>query len=107
MTKKELVDAIAKETELTKIDSEKALNSFVNVVTGALKKGESVKMVGFGTFAVTNRSARKGRNPQTGKTIQIKASKSPKFKVGQALKDAVNTVAVKKGAEPAKKSGKK
>ncbi|MHB1645517.1 MAG: HU family DNA-binding protein [bacterium] len=100
MTKKELVDAMAKESKLSKIDSEKALNSFVNAVTGALKKGDEVKMIGFGNFSVMSRAARTGRNPQTGKAIQIKASKAPKFKAGTALKDAVNTVS-------AKKSGKK
>ncbi|MHB1679952.1 MAG: HU family DNA-binding protein [bacterium] len=99
MTKKELVDAMAKESNLSKIDSEKALNSFVNAVTGALKKGEEVKMVGFGNFSVMNRAARNGRNPQTGKTIQIKASKAPKFKAGKALKDAVNIVSVKKSGK--------
>ncbi|MHB1664972.1 MAG: HU family DNA-binding protein [bacterium] len=83
----------------TKIDTEKALNSFVNAITNALKKGDEVKMIGFGNFSVISR-ARNGRNPQTGKTIQIKASKAPKFKAGTALKDAVNTVS-------AKKSGKK
>ncbi len=100
MTKKELVNAIAKESNLTKIDSEKALNSFVNAVTAALKKGDEVKLIGFGTFSVMERAARNGRNPQTGKTIRIKASKAPKFKAGKALKDAVNVV-------NAKKSGKK
>ncbi|MHB1680932.1 MAG: HU family DNA-binding protein [bacterium] len=99
MTKKELVDAMAKESNLSKIDSEKALNSFVNAVTGALKKGEEVKMVGFGNFSVMNRAARNGRNPQTGKTIQIKASKAPKFKAGKTLKDAVNVVSVKKSGK--------
>ncbi|MHB1661166.1 MAG: HU family DNA-binding protein [bacterium] len=90
MTKTELVGAIAKGSKLSKVDSEKALNSFIHAVTGALKKGDAVRMIGFGTFAVTNRAARKGRNPQTGKAIQIKASKSPKFKAGKALKEAVN-----------------
>jgi len=99
MTKKELVDAIAEESNLSKIDSEKALNSFVNVVTGALKKGDEVKMVGFGTFTVTGRAARKGRNPLTGKEIQIKASASPKFKAGKTLKEIVNTVAVQKSGK--------
>ncbi|MHB1661988.1 MAG: HU family DNA-binding protein [bacterium] len=96
MTKVELVDAIAKGSKLSKVDSEKALSSFVHAVTGALKKGDVVRMVGFGTFAVTNRAARKGRNPQTGKAIQIKASKSPKFKAGKTLKDAVNAAELKK-----------
>jgi DNA-binding protein HU-beta len=99
MTKKELVDAIAKESNLSKIDSEKALNSFVNAVTAALKKGDEVKLIGFGNFSVMERAARNGRNPQTGKAIQIKASKAPKFKAGKALKDAVNTVNTKKSGK--------
>ncbi len=91
MTKAELVDAIAKSSKLTKADSEKALNAAVESVVAALKKGDSVRLVGFGTFEVAKRAARKGRNPQTGKEIQIKASKSPKFKPGKTFKEAVNT----------------
>ncbi|MCL5673781.1 MAG: HU family DNA-binding protein [bacterium] len=91
MTKAELVDAIAKSSKLTKADSEKALNATVESVVAALKKGDSVRLVGFGTFEVVKRAARKGRNPQTGKEIQIKASKSPKFKPGKTFKEAVNT----------------
>jgi DNA-binding protein HU-beta len=91
MTKAELVDAIAKSSKLTKADSEKALNAAVESVVAALKKGDSVRLVGFGTFEVVKRAARKGRNPQTGKEIQIKASKSPKFKPGKTFKEAVNT----------------
>ncbi|RZD16796.1 MAG: HU family DNA-binding protein [Candidatus Acididesulfobacter guangdongensis] len=90
MTKAELVDAIAKSSKLTKADSEKALNAAVESVVAALKKGDSVRLVGFGTFEVVKRAARKGRNPQTGKEIQIKASKSPKFKPGKTFKEAVN-----------------
>lgn len=90
MTKAELVDAIAKSSKLTKLDSEKALNSTMDAVISALKKGDAVRLVGFGTFEVVKRSARKGRNPQTGKEIQIKASKSPKFKAGKSFKEAVN-----------------
>lgn len=91
MTKAELVDSIAKSSKLTKADSEKALNSMVSSVIAALKKGDAVRLVGFGTFEVTKRAARKGRNPQTGKEIQIKASKSPKFKPGKSFKEAVNS----------------
>lgn len=90
MNKTELVAAIAAKAELSKKDSEKALAAFVEVVTEELKKGEKVQMVGFGTFEVSERAAREGRNPQTGKTMEIKASKAPKFKAGKALKDAVN-----------------
>ena len=91
MNKTELVAAIAESTELTKKDSEKAVKAFTEVVTAQLKKGEKVQLVGFGTFEVTKRAARKGKNPQTGKEIKIAASNAPKFKAGKALKDAVNT----------------
>lgn len=90
MNKTELVAAIADKAEISKKDSEKALKAFVDVVTEELKKGEKVQLVGFGTFEVSERAAREGRNPQTGETMQIAASKSPKFKAGKALKDAIN-----------------
>lgn len=90
MNKTELVSAIAEKTELTKKDAEKALKAFTDVVTEELAKGEKIQLVGFGTFEVSQRAAREGRNPQTGKTIKIKASKAPKFKAGKALKDVVN-----------------
>ena len=90
MNKTELVAAIAEKTELSKKDAEAALKAFVDVVSDELKKGEKVLLVGFGTFEVSERAAREGRNPQTGKTMKIEASKSPKFKAGKALKDAVN-----------------
>ncbi|MDO4312258.1 MAG: HU family DNA-binding protein [Eubacteriales bacterium] len=90
MNKTELVAAIAAKAELSKKDSEKALAAFVEAVTEELKKGEKVQLVGFGTFEVSERAAREGRNPQTGKTMEIKACKAPKFKAGKALKDAVN-----------------
>lgn len=90
MTKSELVDKIAAKSELTKAAAEKALNAFTSSVTDALKKGGKVTLVGFGTFSTTKRAARKGRNPQTGKEIKIKASTAPKFKAGKSLKDAVN-----------------
>lgn len=90
MNKTELVAAIAEKTELSKKDAEKALKAFTEVVTEELAKGEKIQLVGFGTFEVSQRAAREGRNPQTGKTIKIKASKAPKFKAGKALKDVVN-----------------
>ena len=90
MNKTELIAAMAEEAGLSKKDSEKALKAFVDVVTSELKKGGKIQLVGFGTFEVSERAAREGRNPQTGKTMKIKASKSPKFKGGKALKDALN-----------------
>ena len=90
MNKTELITAIAEQAEISKKDSEKALKAFVDVVAEELKKGEKVQIVGFGTFEVTERAAREGRNPQTGKTMKIEACKAPKFKAGKALKDAVN-----------------
>ena len=90
MNKTELVAAIAEETGLSKKDAEKAVKAFTDVVTKQLKKGQKVQLVGFGTFEVTKRPARTGRNPQTKKAIKIPASKAPKFKAGKALKDAVN-----------------
>lgn len=90
MNKTELVAAMAEQAELSKKDSEKALKAFIDVITEELKKGEKIQLVGFGTFEVAERSAREGRNPLTGETMQIKASKAPKFKAGKALKDAVN-----------------
>ena len=90
MNKAELVAAIAENAGLSKKDSEKALAAFVSVVTDELKKGEKVQLVGFGTFEVSNRPARTGRNPQTKQEITIAASKAPKFKAGKALKDVVN-----------------
>lgn len=90
MNKTELVAAIADRAELSKKDLEKALKAFVDVVTEELKKDHKIQLVGFGTFEVSQRSAREGRNPQTGKTMKIAACKAPKFKAGKALKDAVN-----------------
>lgn len=90
MNKAELVAAIAEKTELSKKDAEKALKAFVDVVTEELKKGEKVQLVGFGTFEVSERAAREGRNPANGEPMQIAASKAPKFKAGKALKDAIN-----------------
>ena len=90
MNKTELVAAIAEKTELSKKDAEKALKAFTDVVAEELKKGEKIQLVGFGTFEVADRPAREGRNPKTGETMTIAASKTPKFKAGKALKDMVN-----------------
>ena len=90
MNKTELITAIAERAEISKKDSEKAVKAFIDVVTEELKKEEKVQLVGFGTFEVSERAAREGRNPQTGKTMKIDACKAPKFKAGKALKDAVN-----------------
>ena len=87
MNKTELVAAMAKETNLSKKDVEDVLKSFVDVVSKELKNGGKIQLVGFGTFEVSERAAREGRNPQTGETMKIEASKSPKFKAGKALKD--------------------
>ena len=90
MNKTELIAAIAEKAELSKKDSEKALKAFVDVVTEELKKENKIQLVGFGTFEVSTRSARTGRNPQTGEEMEIAACKAPKFKAGKALKDAIN-----------------
>lgn len=90
MNKAELIAAVAENAELTKKDAEKAVKAFIEVVTDELKKGEKVQVVGFGTFEVAERAAREGRNPKTGETMPIAASKTPKFKAGKALKDMVN-----------------
>ena len=90
MNKSDLVDAVASSSGLSKADAGRAVDSIVETVTGALQSGDTVSLVGFGTFSVRDRAARQGRNPRTGETIQIKASKNPAFKAGKALKDAVN-----------------
>lgn len=90
MNKTELVAAMADAAEISKKDAEKALKAFTDVVADELKKGGKVQLVGFGTFEVSERAAREGRNPQTGKTMKIAACKAPKFKAGKALKDEVN-----------------
>lgn len=89
MNKQELVAAIAAGSGLTKVDSEKALSATIEAITGALGKGESIQLIGFGTFSISDRAARTGRNPQTGKEIQIAAKKVVKFKTGKALDEAV------------------
>ena len=90
MTKTELIDAIAKETRLSKKDASKALDALTATVTKELKKKGKVQLIGFGTFETAKRAARNGKNPQTGATIKIPASVAPRFKAGKALKDAVN-----------------
>lgn len=90
MNKAELVDAIASEAGLSKADAKKALDAFVNTTTGALKEGDRISLIGFGSFSVSERSARTGRNPQTGKEIQIAAKKVVKFKAGADLAKSVN-----------------
>ena len=90
MNKTELIAAMAEKSELTKKDTEKALAAFLESVEGALKKGDKVQLVGFGTFEVKQRAARTGINPQTKKPVKIKASKAPTFKAGKAFKDALN-----------------
>ena len=90
MNKTELIAAVAEQAGLSKKDAEKAVKAFTDVITEELKKGEKIQIVGFCTFEVSERAAREGRNPHTGETMKIEASKAPKFKAGKALKDAVN-----------------
>ena len=90
MNKSDLVDAIAKSAEISKAAATRALDSTIDSIKKALKKGDTVSLVGFGTFKVGKRAARNGRNPRTGATIKIKAAKVPKFSAGKGLKDAVN-----------------
>lgn len=90
MNKSELIDVIALSADISKAAAGRALEATVDSITEALQAGDQVALVGFGTFQVKDRAARSGRNPQTGETIQIKASKVPGFKAGKALKDAVN-----------------
>ena len=90
MNRTELVAAMAEKTQLSKKDADLALKAFIDDVSEEMQKGEKVQLVGFGTFEVSERAAREGRNPQTGETMTISASKSPKFKAGKALKDLVN-----------------
>jgi len=89
MNKSELTEAMAKEAGLTKADAARALDALIGSVSKALKKGDTVSLIGFGTFSVKKRAARTGRNPATGETIKIKASKTPSFKAGKAFKDAI------------------
>jgi len=89
MNKTELIESIAEGASLSKADAQRALDSALQAISKALKKGDTVSLVGFGTFSVRKRAARSGRNPATGETIRIKASKSPAFKPGKAFKDAI------------------
>jgi DNA-binding protein HU-beta len=89
MTKEELIEKVATGAKLSKADAARAFDAAINAVKGALKKGQKVTLVGFGTFSVAKRKARQGRNPRTGETITIKAAKVPKFSAGKALKSAV------------------
>ena len=90
MNKSELIDAVASAADLSKADAGRAIDATVGAITNALSSGDSLSLIGFGTFSVSERAARSGRNPRTGETIQIAAAKLPKFKAGKALKDAVN-----------------
>lgn len=90
MNKAELIEAVSKKTGITKTDVTKILNAITETVIGTVKKGNKVTLIGFGTFEARKRSARTGRNPQTGKEIKIKACKAPAFKAGKAFKEAVN-----------------
>ena len=90
MNKTELVAAVAAKSDLSKKDAENAVKAFIDAVTDALKDGDKVQLVGFGTFEISERAAREGRNPQTGETMKIKASKNVRFKAGKALKDTLN-----------------
>lgn len=90
MNKGEFVSSVADAAEMTKADAERAVEAVFNVVKKALKSGDSISLVGFGTFSVRKRAARTGRNPRTGESIKIKASKVPAFKAGKGLKDAIN-----------------
>lgn len=90
MNKAELIDAVAEGADISKADAGRAVDAVVDRITNALKSGDQVTLIGFGTFAVKDRAARVGRNPRTGEPLQIKASKVPGFKAGKALKDAVN-----------------
>lgn len=89
MNKADLVDKIAADAGITKVQANDAIDNFTDAVVGALKKGDTVTLVGFGTFSVSQRAARNGRNPQTGETIKIKAKKVPKFKSGKDFKDRI------------------
>jgi DNA-binding protein HU-beta len=90
MTKNELISAVADSAKLTKTSAASAVDATFDIITGALKRGDEVKLIGFGSFTVVKRAAREGRNPRTGEPVQIKASKAPKFSAGKGLKEAVN-----------------
>ena len=90
MNRSDLIDAVAEAAGFTKSDTDKAVSAVFDAISDSLKKGDEVRLLGFGTFSVAQRAATTGRNPQTGATIKIAASKQPKFKAGKGLKDAVN-----------------
>ena len=90
MNRKELIEALATKTESTKADAERSVGAMIDIISGTLKKGDSLTLVGFGTFEVRKRAARTGRNPKTGEALKIKAAKVPAFKAGATLKAAVN-----------------
>jgi DNA-binding protein HU-beta len=92
MNRKELIDALAAHTDSTKVDAERAVAALIDIISGTLKKGDSLSLVGFGTFEVRKRAARTGRNPKTGEELKIKAAKVPAFKAGATLKAVVNGV---------------
>jgi len=96
VTKAELISSVAEQAGLKKVEAEKAVAAFIASVTSALKNGDKLSLVGFGTFSTSKRLARKGQNPQTGKKIDIPAATVPKFKPGKSLKEAVNVVEKKK-----------
>jgi len=96
MNRKELVDALATQTDSTKVAAERAVGALIDIISDTLKKGDSLTLVGFGTFEVRKRAARTGRNPKTGEELKIKASKVPAFKAGATLKATVNGVKAKK-----------
>lgn len=99
MNKSELIDAVAERSGLTKADTTKAVNAWIETLTEAMQRGDDVVLVGFGTFSVKERAARAGRNPKTGEVLHIPASKSPAFKPGKALKEAVNESKGKKASK--------
>ena len=103
MNKTELIAVVAEKAELSKKDAEKAIKAFTDAVSEELVKGGKIQLVGFGTFEVRERAARTGRNPQSGEEIKIPAAKSPAFKPGKALKDAVNVKKASKGKKKSKK----
>jgi DNA-binding protein HU-beta len=90
MNKNDIAEVVAEATDTSKADAAKAVDCVFETISGALKNGDGVQLIGFGSFSVADRAAREGRNPRTGETLQIAASKQPKFKAGKALKDAVN-----------------
>ena len=107
MNKTELIEAVAEATSVSKADTERVLNSLIDTVEGTVRKGEKVTIPGFGSFSVSDRKARTGRNPQTGEALKIAASRAPKFTAGSAFKAAVNTKAGKVAkSAPAKTTAK-